>query len=73
MKIRVESFRGYYEPATCENFRECVDVMQQDLKKDFPKQESLWWLNVYLMDGENKLLLCQRYWQDGIAREIVMI
>lgn len=73
MNIRVESFRGYFEPATCEELRNCVDEMLGDLMKDFPKDQSKWWLTIYVLDGKDKLMLCQTYWQNGHAIDIVMI
>ena len=68
MKIRIESFRGYNEPATCQELVEIVSTMMADLKKDYPGQESLWWLNVYARDGEYCTLLISYYYQDGMEK-----
>lgn len=70
MRIRIETFRGYYYPCTCEEFRKCVDVLEEDLNKDFPHDQSLWWINVYLEDDDDKLLLCHRYWQNGMPKKL---
>lgn len=73
MKIIVESFIGYTEPATCEDFRKHCDLMQKALREKYPQEQSKWWINIYLQDNDVEILLFQRYWEDGMAKEIVMI
>ena len=72
MKIRIETFRGYYETESCEEFSNYVDSMMHDLIKDYPNQQSLWWLNIYLIGNDYQMLLYQKYWKDGMARVLLM-
>lgn len=73
MKIRVESFIGNTEPSTCEDVIKHYDLMQKALREKYPHEQTKWWINIYLQDNDVEILLCQRYWEDGMEKDIVMI